>query len=109
MRRPEQQDARGPLLRRLLRWLDEREDWIEHDGDAPCIAGETVSRCGGHGATGGENFEVQEHAGVCQGRRMNEGGEMQGFNLPLCGGCAAGGSGGGRARCTARRPSAFNG
>ena len=60
----------------------EREDWIEHDGGAPCIAGETVSRCGGHGTTGGVGGTVQDHTGVCAG---DDG------NLPLCGGCAAGG------------------
>ena len=66
----------------------EREDWIEHDGDAPCIAGETVSRCGGHGATttGGATM-VQDHAGLCAG--VDDAGGS--FNLPLCGGCASGG------------------
>ena len=58
----------------------EREDWIEHDGDAPCIAGEVVSRCGGHGAVGGG--EAEDQAGLCSGSSGH---------LPLCGGCAASG------------------
>ena len=60
----------------------EREDWIEHDGDAPCIAGEVVSRCGGHGAVGGG--EAEDQAGMCSGASSGE-------TLPLCGGCAASG------------------